>query len=138
MTGTVVINCEARLLDAYRMLDEQYREHRYIEVEVRKKAGTRTLTQNRALHKFCALLAETLNDAGYDMKRVIKEDVDIPWSTQSVKDYLWRPIQKALTDKDSTTEITTVEPSDIHAVLTRHLGDKLGVEVPPWPTREAA
>jgi hypothetical protein len=103
-----------------------------------KRAGPkqRTLTQNRALHKFCELLAETLNDAGLDMRQVLKPEIDIPWNRQSVKDHLWRPIQKAMTGEESTADLNTVEPSEIHAVLARHLGAKLGVVCPPWPSRE--
>jgi len=41
-----------------------------------------------------------------------------------------------MTDKTSTVEITTTEPTDIHAVLSRHLGQRLGIECPPWPKRE--
>ena len=70
------------------------------------------------------------------MRRTLKQDVELPWSQASVKDFLWRPIQKAMTDKTSTVEITTTEPTDIHAVLSRHLGQKLGIECPPWPKRK--
>lgn len=100
-----------------------------------KKPQTRTLQQNKALHVYCENLAEALNAAGYDMKRTLKHDVDIPWSKETVKEFLWRPIQQALIDKDSTTELNSAEPSDIHAVLSRHLGEKLGIYV-EWPSEE--
>ena len=96
----------------------------------------RTAQQNKALWKFYELLAQTLNDAGYDMRRTLKHDVDIPWTKNSVHDYLWIPIQTALTEKESTTDLDTVEPSQIHEVLSRHLASKLGVSVPPWPCEE--
>jgi len=136
MSETLIINSEVALAKAQRELAKAWHESRYIEVELRRKAKQRTLTQNRALHLFCEWLAETLNDAGYDMRRTLRADVDLPWSQASVKDFLWRPIQKAMTDKASTVEITTTEPTDIHAVLSRHLGQKLGIECPPWPKRE--
>ena len=97
----------------------------------------RTGLQNRSLHKFCQMLADVLNDAGYDMKRTLKHDVEIPWTMENVKNHLWRPIQIALTEKESTTELDTVEPTAIHEVLCRHLGTKLGVTVPPWPCEES-
>ena len=96
----------------------------------------RTSLQNRSLHKFCQMLADVLNDAGYDMKRTLKHDVEIPWTMENVKNHLWRPIQTALTEKESTTDLDTVEPSQIHEVLSRHLASKLGVSVPPWPCEE--
>lgn len=93
----------------------------------------RTLTQNKALHKYCSLLSETLNDAGYDMKKVLKEEVDIPWTMESVKEHLWKPIQRSVIDKESTTEASTADYSSVHNVLSRHLSQKLGVYV-PWPS----
>jgi len=94
----------------------------------------RTLKQNKSLHKFCELLADELNAAGLDMKTVLKPSVDIPWSKTSVKEFLWRPIQEAMLQKESTTELNSAEPSEIHAVLMRHLSEKFGVYV-SWPNR---
>ncbi|HCP19605.1 hypothetical protein [Spongiibacter sp.] len=136
MSDTLIINSEIALAQAQRKLAEMWRENKYVEVEFRRKAKQRTLTQNRALHLFCQWLADTLNDAGYDMRKTLRQDVDIPWTQESVKEHLWRPIQIAMTDKRSTTEITTVEPTEIHAVLSRHLGQKLGIACPAWPKRE--
>lgn len=100
-----------------------------------KTYDNRTLQQNRALHKYCELLAEALNDAGYDMRKTLKHDIEIPWNKNRVKEFLWKPIMETMTDKESTAELDTVEPSAIHAVLSRHLGEKLGVYV-PWPSKE--
>lgn len=136
MTDTLTINSEIALAKAQKHLADLWRENKYLEVDIRRKAKQRTLTQNRALHLFCEWLAETLNDAGYDMRRTLRADVDLPWSPSSVKEHLWRPIQKAMTDKHSTAEITTVEPTAIHAVLSRHLGERLGIVCPEWPKRD--
>lgn len=136
MTDTLIINSEIALAQAQRQLAEEWRKNKYLEVEFRRKAKQRTLTQNRALHLFCQWLADTLNDAGLDMRKTLRDDVEVPWTQASVKEYLWRPIQLAMTDKQSTTEITTVEPTDIHAVLSRHLGQRLGIQCPEWPKRD--
>ena len=39
------------------------------------------------------MIANALNDAGLDMKKVLKPEIDIPWNTATVKEYLWRPVQ---------------------------------------------
>ena len=96
---------------------------------------TRTDPQNKAIHKFCELLADALDAAGLDMKKTLKPDVDIPWSKETVKDFLWRPIQQALFQKESTTELETHEVSEVYQVLNRHLSEKFGVSV-PFPTHE--
>lgn len=92
----------------------------------------RTLTQNSALHLFFSLVTETLNDAGLDMKHVIKEEVSIDWTPDMVKNYLWRPVQKAMLGKDSTTELTKIEVGQVYETLNRFLGEKFAVHV-PWP-----
>lgn len=74
-----------------------------------------------------AMLAQQLTDAGFDMKRTLKPDVDIPWTKQTVKEYLWKPIMVALLNKESTTQLTTKEVDQVFSVLNRHLGDKLGI-----------
>ena len=132
---TLTINSEIALAQAQKELADIWRENRYVEVEIRRKAKQRTLTQNRSLHLFCQWLADTLNDAGLDMRKTLREDVEVPWTQNTVKEHLWRPIQEAITDKHSTTDISTVDPTEIHAVLSRHLGERLGVMCPPWPKR---
>ena len=95
----------------------------------------RTPTQNNALHKFCELLAEALNDAGLDMRVVLKPEIEIPWDKTSAKKHLWKPIQKALTEKESTTDADTTDYSKVYEVLNRHMGEKHGIHV-PWPSKE--
>jgi hypothetical protein len=87
----------------------------------------RTLQQNRALHKFFEMLANDLNGAGLDMKKTLKPGVDIPWSPETVKIYLWKPIQDAMFNKESTTELETKEVNEVYETLVRHLGEKFGI-----------
>ena len=96
----------------------------------------RTSRQNKAMHKYFDMLAEALNESGYDMKKTLKHDVEIPWTREMVKEFLWRPIQEAMTGKQSTTELNTVDPSEIYEVLNRHLSEKTGVSV-EWPSEES-
>ena len=86
------------------------------------------------MHKYFELLAEALNEAGYDMKRLLKEEIDIPWTKESVKEHLWKPIQEIMLKTESTTELNTAQPNDIYLVLSRHIGEKTGVYV-DWPNR---
>lgn len=102
---------------------------------ITKHKKTRTIRQNSAFHKYFSLLANTLNAAGLDMRKVLKESIDIPWSEKTVKDQLWRPIQVAYVDKESTTELETPEVSKVYEVLNKHLGEKFGIHV-PFPSRD--
>lgn len=93
------------------------------------KDKPRTNRQNSALHKLFDMLAEALNDAGLDMRKTLKPGVEIPWTQANVKEYLWRPIQKAQLDKQSTTELTTKDIDKVYETLNRYLGDKHGLHV---------
>jgi hypothetical protein len=95
----------------------------------------RTNKQNNALHKFLSDLAQTLNDAGLDQRVVLKPEVEIPWTPDSAKNQLWRPIQKIMTGHESTVDPTTKDYLAIQETLIRHLSSKFGV-VPEWPCIE--
>lgn len=95
----------------------------------------RTLRQNRALHKYFSLLAEELNAAGYDFRKTLRQDIDVPWSGEMVKEYLWRPVQLAQLKKESTTDMTTKDIDKVFDTLNRHLGTRFGIHV-PFPCEE--
>ncbi len=95
----------------------------------------RTTKQNKSLHLYFRLLAEALNEAGLDMKKVLKPTIDISWNERSVKEYIWRPIQNAQVIKKSTTELNTDEINKIWEVINRHLSEKFGIYV-PFPSEE--
>ncbi len=96
----------------------------------------RTLTQNRALHLMFTQLANSLNEHGLDMRRTLKPEIDIPWNATTVKEYLYRPIMKAQTMKESTTELTTKELSQVFETLSKHLSEKFGLVI-DWPSLES-
>jgi hypothetical protein len=102
-------------------------------VSVTISKGSRTSKQNSAIHKYLGMLVSQLNTAGLDMKKVIKEEVEIPWSVDSAKEYLWRPVQKAVVNKDSTTDLDTAEVNKVYEVLSRHLSTKFNITT-PFPT----
>lgn len=100
-----------------------------------KQYPKRTAQQNRALHVLFALLASTLNENGLDMRKTLKPEIEIPWSGNSVKEYLWRPIQVAQLNKNSTTELTTIEIDQVFDTINKHMGEKFGLHV-PFPSIE--
>lgn len=106
-------------------------------MKTEKEFPARSKMQNKSIHLFCEQLAETLNDAGYDMKKTLKPSIDIPWTKDSVKKFLWKPIQDTLFNKESTTDLKTNEVTKVHEVLVRHLGERLLIETPPFPSVES-
>jgi hypothetical protein len=96
----------------------------------------RTPKQNKSLHLWFRLLANELNQAGLDMKKVLKPNVDIPWNEKTIKEYIWKPIQQAIILEESTTKMNTGDMTKIWEVINKHIGEKFGVEVPPIPSEE--
>lgn len=130
-----VINSQTSL-DAYiDHLKGQWDKHKYLRVTV-KTGKQRSLTQNACLHLYCTQLAYALNEAGLDFRATIKDGVEVPWSPELAKEYLWRPIQKAVTGKDSTTKPERQEYNQIYEVLNRHISAKFGIFC-AWPSKES-
>jgi hypothetical protein len=98
----------------------------------------RTLKQNNALHLWFEFLAAALNDAGLDQRTVLKPGVDIPWTAEAIKEQLWRPMQVAMLQKKSTTDLETPEVGQVEEVLIRHLVKSFGqfFEPPNFPSIE--
>lgn len=110
------------------------------ELEIRKPR--RTSKQNRALHLWFKWVAEALNEAhSYFGKEFIdklyKAQIDIEWDARMVKEYLWRPLQIAMTKKRSSTRLTTKQMSNIIDYLQKNIPDKLGI-VTEFPSLENA
>jgi len=95
----------------------------------------RTSQQNKALHLFFTQLADTLNDAGCDMYKTLDKALPLPWTAERVKEFMWRPLQKHLTDKKSTRELAKEDIDKIYEVLNNIIGGRTGVHV-PFPSEE--
>ena len=100
-----------------------------IVADVKGERAKRTALQNRAIHKFCGLLAGKFNDAGLDMVTVLKEkETEVSWTKESVKDVIWRSIQVALfPDKPSTTQLETHEVTKVYEQIARHMSSKFNI-----------
>lgn len=116
-------------LDAFKkFLDGEFEKHKHLTITWRT-GKQRTLRQNNALQKYCELLADAFNDAGMDMRAVLREDVDIPWSKDTVREHIWRPIMLTMTRKESTTKLTREEVTQIYETINRHTAAKFGLSV---------
>ena len=89
----------------------------------------RTSQQNKSIHKYCDQLAKAYNDAGLDMKTVIDQQAEIPWSMERVKENQWRQIQTALGMPSSTTKLVSGEVTQVYEVLNRHTSSSFGISI---------
>ena len=132
-----------QLVDLFKKADELLEKHGSVNGVFSHKAlqaeefdfpKQRTPQQNKAIHKYFSLVSDALNDAGLDMRAVLKADADLPWTPESVKTYIWKAVQDAMLDKESTTALTPKEVNEIYEVVDRHLSNtfNLHVEFPSW------
>ena len=87
------------------------------------------------MHLYFRLLADALNDAGQDMRKTLRQDIDIPWTPISVKENLWKPVLLAYKQKTSTTQMNTRDIDAIYDIINREIGGRTGVFV-PFPSIE--
>ena len=130
----VILNSQQALDNHIELLRAKWDVHHYLRVTV-KTGKQRSNLQNAALHVYCTQVAEMLNDAGYDFRRSLRQDLEIPWNKDLVKEYLWGAVQLAMTGKKSTTKPTSKEYVQIYDVLNRHVGEKFGISA-PWPVKK--
>ena len=96
-----------------------------------ESAPRRTKKQNDCLHQSLRGLGDTFNDAGLDMRKVLKPGVDIPWTAESVKKFMFNPISMVMFDRTSS-KLSTIEIQKVWQVMIRHSGENHGVTV-GWP-----
>ena len=113
----------------------RFAKHHYTDYQWVNNEKRRTLTQNACIHKWCAMLAERFNAAGYERhitSKVLSKPVELPWTMDSVKEEVWHTVQLAMTQKESSRDLSTKEVSAICEVIHRHLASNFGLEV-EWP-----
>tara|TARA_R110002033_G_scaffold51468_2_gene98528 strand:+ start:874 stop:1317 length:444 start_codon:yes stop_codon:yes gene_type:complete len=117
---------------------ELFKEHGYVIFKY-STGKQRTSAQNDAIHLFCRWIADAANNAGYEMKissSLLQFDVDVPWTMESVKERIWRPLQKAkFPGRKLTRQLLRHEVSEIADVIIRHFGEKRGLVV-KFPSKD--
>jgi len=95
--------------------------------------------QSRSLHLLFSQLADNLNSKGFDQHVILKPGTMIDWSTESVKNKMWKPIQKRILGFESTRKLKRINDIElVYGVLDRVLIEKTTGEVslPPFPSVE--
>ena len=105
-----------------------------VTIDIKKHKNTRTQRQNRAMHKLFREISQQMNEQGLTLQQVLRSDVETMMTPKLVKEVIWRPVQKAMYGKESTTQLTTDEVDKVFDVINKHLG-KHGIHV-PFPSIE--
>lgn len=91
----------------------------------------RTGKQNDSLHLYFKWLSEAFNEGGYNVQLVLARKMDLDWTPNMVKELLWRPAQKVILEKESTTELTKMQEIDVvYDHLNRHVSKEFFIHIP--------
>lgn len=99
----------------------------------------RTTLQNRSLHKWATLMADSMNAAGYEQRAVMEnlhEDFDVPWSMEAVKSIFRRVAGIMYPDVESTADLTTTQIQRVYEVVDAKLAEITGIRH-EWPSEES-
>ena len=89
-----------------------------------EKMKKRTHQQNGALQQYFERVADTSNNEKLDMRTLLKPDIAIPRSTDTVKEFIWEPMQKIQFGEDSTFELSVTEAGQVCDALNRYLAER--------------
>jgi hypothetical protein len=140
MSEAWTVNSDFKLEQFILKVKALYKEHGYVTFDW-TTGKQRTNSQNRALHLWCELVAQTLNDAGMEMVVNVPDKTrkpwEVPWTKTSVKEQIWRPVQIAMTEKESTTEAERIEYNLVYEAISRRFAQSFGLVLPLWPDKES-
>ena len=105
--------------------------------ELKGISQSRNAKQNRALHLYFRFISNSLNELGMEFKyHGLKiNHVTTRYTENIVKEFIWRPIQIALFDIESTTKINTKQINQIIDVITKYFGERgINIQFPSIET----
>jgi len=106
-----------------------------LECEIKQKSTSRTVLQNRSLHKYLTQIAQDLADAGLDMREVVK--LPINPTLENVKENLFHPVMTAMYPEiNSTKDLDTKQIQAVYEVFNSAMGERLGVSR-DWPSMDS-
>ena len=129
-----IINSEKSLYDHIDYLRSEFKKYKYLRIDT-KTGKQRTNLQNACLHLYCQQIADELTDRGVTFEMFFKQGFEVPWTMEIVKENVWRPVQKARFNVESTTKPLTTEYQEIYEPINLKLAN-WGIEI-PWPSKES-
>jgi hypothetical protein len=87
------------------------------------KEKKRSIQQNRALHKLFTDLAKECQKKGITVRQLYEKGFDVMVTKEIFKNDVWRKIQIAMFDKESTKDLTTQEINQIFDVINKEFAD---------------
>lgn len=87
------------------------------------------------MHKWFKEVSDMFNEHGIDMRTFIREGIDIPFTPETIKSHLWKPIQEAYMQEKSTTRLKRKDVSAVYDILNKVIAERTGLHI-PFPSLE--
>ncbi|MCJ8336759.1 MAG: hypothetical protein MJH10_21465, partial [Epibacterium sp.] len=91
--------------------------------------------QRNALHVLCRELAEKLNDAGVFIRHPSNEEIEVPFTMESVKLHYFKYTASVLYGTDSTEKLSTKQLTELVEIVLSRIAEVHNVVV-FFPTRD--
>lgn len=90
----------------------------------------RSTKENSSLHKLFQHISDELNELGltFNYNGLNGKSFETTYTPHLVKEYIWRPLQNTLLDKESTTRLSNSDIKLIFQVLEKWFAEK-GVQI---------
>lgn len=97
---------------------------------------TKTIQQHKAVFLYCKWNAEDLNNQGITMNEFFKKGIELPFTTESFREYVWKRTQKILFGTESINDLKKFGNIDmIFDVITKARAEKK-LDYIPFPDKE--
>tara|TARA_R110000803_G_scaffold46533_1_gene97621 strand:+ start:1435 stop:1845 length:411 start_codon:yes stop_codon:yes gene_type:complete len=101
--------------------------------EQKKATRQRTELQNKAVWVWCTQVAEILHKNGLRFEVKVLKPIFIPYDKDLVHTWIYKPVLKAWTDKNSTKDMNTIEPSEVTTIISAHFATERAITLPAFP-----
>jgi hypothetical protein len=105
---------------------------KHYKVTVTEIKSLRTTQQERAVRKYYQLMADALNNGGYEFEDVLT--VPVSWSPDLFKLLIWDKVREAATQKTSNAKMDNEDLNKTYDILNKFFSTKFGLHV-PFPDR---
>lgn len=91
-----------------------------------------TKPQLNSIWLYCQLVANALNDAGYEVsiyganQQVV---MATPYTKEFIRENLWKPAQKSLTETESTSKLDSKDPNLIYEAVNMFTANNFGISI---------
>jgi len=97
----------------------------------------RSTQQNKSFYKWIEEVASECEAQGVDRKTMVGDlgDASIPITGKFIKEVIWFHYMVSMFGKESTTQLTTKEMTEVEKSVTLHLQEHYGLQT-KWPSQD--